>query len=312
MARDISFRPRLEMGVMQYEFESEAFSTTVMPVHNKTFSAFKYEDVMPFASGGATFFINRFFLDISGQYAFDGNDSGTTTRSAFTVDSIDGRSVNYTSSYMALSPKNDVIFDRTDMAVSLGYALSSTFSLFVGYKTSRTEFHETFDGPYSLILYDTADSDPDNRDYIRGRLRGEAKYNFEYAGPFIGFIQGWDFNESRFPKGVLSVNVALAFLEGKLKKEGDKGHWSIIWVNDQQIPERVLTETDTNISSREDTKGDALGLKVGLAWNGATPWEGLSYEFGISAYRYEFDADEKLSNMNETAANLKVGLSYVF
>ena len=106
--------------------------------------------------------------------------------------------------------------------------------------------------------------------------------------------------------------MALAFLEGKLKKEENRGQWSLIWVNDQQIPEYVWPEIDNNISSRNDTKGDALGLKVSLSWHGVTPWKGLSYVLGISAYRYEFDADGKSSNMNETATNLKMGLSYVF
>lgn len=312
MARHISFQPRVEVGVMQYELETEGSSKTVIPGSNQTFSPFKYEDVMPFVSAGTTFFMKRLFVDISGQYAFDGEDTGAMTRSKFIVDSVDLENQSYTSNYIAFSPTHEATFDRTDMAISLGYALTSTLSIFVGYKTAETQFHEKYDGPYSSKHHNTANTDPDDIYYYSGRWWGEATYTFEYAGPFIGFIQGWDLSESRYLKGMLTANVALAFLDGKLKTESDGSRVSVTRINDQDIPEYVFPEAGENLSSGTDTKGDALGLKISLSWNGTTPWEGLSYVIGLSAYRYEFDANETLSNMNETSTNLKVGLSYVF
>lgn len=312
MARYISFQPRVEVGVMQYELETEASSNTLFLIKNQTHSAFKYEDIMPFVSAGATFFMKRLFVDISGQYAFDGDDTGAMTRSKFIVDSIDPENQTFTSNYIAFSPTHEATFDRTDMAISLGYALTRTLSIFVGYKTAETQFHEKYGGPYSSKHHNTAETGPDDIYYYSGHWSGESTYTFEYAGPFIGFIQGWDFSESRYLKGMLAANVALAFLDGKLETESAGSRVTVTRINDQEIPEYVFPEEGDNLSSGTDTKGNALGLKISLSWNGTTPWEGLSYVIGLSAYRYEFDANENSPNMNETSTNLKVGLSYVF
>jgi hypothetical protein len=86
VARSVGFHPRLEMGTMQYEFESEAFSRTIPSVfYNRTLSEYKYEDVMHFVSAGMTIFVKRVFVDVSGQYSFNGNDSDQLTRSRYTI-----------------------------------------------------------------------------------------------------------------------------------------------------------------------------------------------------------------------------------
>ena len=176
---------------------------------------------------------------------------------------------------------------------------------------AETQFNEKYDGPFSLMEYD-AEIDPNDIDYIGGRWWGTVTYEFEYAGPFIGFIQGWDFNDSRLLNGVLAANVALAFLEGKLKTESESFHQSLTKLNDQQIPEYTSSYSSSGVSSRSNTKGDAIGLKVSIAWCGTTPWEGLSYLVGMNGYRYEFDTTDRRSNINETAISWKVGLSYLF
>jgi hypothetical protein len=312
VARSVGFHPRLEMGTMQYEFESEAFSRTIpLFPRNTTLSEYKYEDVMPFVSAGMTIFVNRVFVDVSGQYAFDGNDSDQLTRSTYTITRFDPETNFLSSEYYADSRRNDTSFDRRDFAVSLGYALSGSLSIFAGYKQVATQFTEKTDGMYSYTVWD-GDNSAENIDYTYGRLWGVGRFKFEYSGPFIGFIKGWTFDDTYFLKGIITANVALAFLEGKLTTRHDVSHMSVLWAGDQQIPEYIYPGTTPPIISRSDTKGDALGLKVNLSWRGNTPWEGLSYIFGISGYRYEFDTSGTESNMNETAIHFKAGLSYDF
>lgn len=312
-ARNFSFQPRLETGVMQYEFESEAVSRELLPAYNATISDFKFEDVMPFVSAGMTFFIDRLFLDISGQYAFDGDGRATLDRSGFKVLSVDVENQSISSVFTAMSSQSEVTFDRTDIAVSLGYAVTDNFSLFFGYKKSTTDFFEKFNGIYSINYHESADTDPDDLYAYGGRMMGSASFTFEYSGPFIGCIQGFDFSRSRFIKGVLTANVALAFLEGKLESKSSAAYGTTNWANDQQIPEFSTPGGDTNLSSRTDNaKGETLGLKVGLTWRGDTPWEGLTYAVGLSGYRYEFKSEEHISDMNETATTVKIGLTYLF
>lgn len=125
-AADLSFQPRLEAGVMYYSFESEAVSSTVLssPVAfntgaNVTQQAFEYSDNLPFVGGGGTFFMNRFFLDLSMQYAFDGDDSTKITFSGYAPVYVDFDNLYINSSFMAAEPLYKTSFDRCDMAVSL-------------------------------------------------------------------------------------------------------------------------------------------------------------------------------------------------
>lgn len=315
MARNISFQPRLDSGVMYYEFECEAFSRTLRPVSNYTQSAFKYSDYMPFLTVGGTLFINRFFLDLNGQYAFSGHDSTSMAESIYFWSSYDADNNFMNSYYSACTYENSVNIDRHDIAVSLGYTLNRKLSIFAGYKWAETQFDETFDGPFTDRLYNQIDDTEDDLDYYSGYNWGQSTFKFNYYGPFIGFIQGWDFSDVRLLKGMLAANVAVAYLEGKVDNTYVNQHTSITCINGEQIPPEEVEPTGHNISGQRDTKGDALGLTVGISWRGMTALEGLSYSVGISAYRYEFDSENKNiigRDINETAVTFKLGLAYLF
>lgn len=314
-AADLSFQPRLEAGVMYYSFESEAVSITQAsdPVAfnapgNFTQQAFKYGDNLPFIGVGGTFYLNRFFLDLSGQYAFDGKDRETISYSSFGYSYND--ELTYFGHYVA-QPTHNASFERRDMAVSLGYAFTRQFSLFVGYKKAKTEFTTLFEGPMNAV-YD--DVDPD-RDFSSGILIwGEDDYSFEYEGPFVGAIYGWDFSQGRIIKGMLTANLALAHLEGEVVLNQQRGYMRLIWLDDQQFSESItLSLENGGMANRYDSKGSTLGFTIGVGWRGLTALEGLSYFIGISGYRYEFDADnDEQSDINETAVVYKGGLCYTF
>lgn len=311
-AQNLSFQPRLEFGAMYYEFESAPLSVTVPPAGNLLQSGFEYSDCLLLVSSGGTFFLNRFFLDISGQYAFNGQDSASISDSYFMVKSIDEQNNFLNSEFFARQLETNARIDRHDIAVSLGYTITRRLSLFAGYKWAETQFKVTKEGPYSVNYYH-ADIPGDNADYVSGRSRGESISKFNYQGPFIGLTLGFDFSNARVLKGMLTANLALAALKGKVKNENRWENLSITWIDEQQIPEQEWPPPGETESSQYDTRGDTLGLTVGFGWRGSTPWEGLSYSVSLNTYRYEFDAQGTNNHdINETVVQGKLGLAYVF
>lgn len=296
---------------MQYTFESGPISVTIPsePVAGNTgfsFSqqSFDYSDNMMVIGLGGTIFLNRFFLDISGQSAADGDDRATVSLSAF-------QTQDPSTAYLSSDPLYQASFDRTDIAVSLGYAVSRHFSVFAGYKKNKTEFDTTYEGPFTMVIHDTADAIP--FDTLKGRLWGTAEFDFEYDGPFIGAVQGWEFTKDYYFSGVLTASLALAYLDSEVVADRRSVQMALTSIDGVDVPERTVGIVDQGFANRLDTTGETLGITIGLGWRGATAVEGLSYAIGVSGYRYEFDADDDAqSDINETALVYKVGLSYSF
>jgi hypothetical protein len=316
-AGPFSVQPRLDIGVMAYSFESEAVSSTSLtePVAfnnggNATQEAFEYNDNLIFVGAGGTFFLKRLFLDLSGQYAFDGQDSETAGISGFQMTSYDDSVYPH---FLASDPVYDARFDRMELAASLGYAIGSRTSLFAGYKWTRTHFDTSYEGTYSAILYASGSDLGDEDIKYGGRMWGDAEYDFEYQGPFIGVVQGWDIRPYRWFQGVFTANLALAYLQSKLVVEKQSGNVSVTWIDDQQVPETVGSIEGGGFTNRFDTEGRTLGLTMGVAWRGTTAVDGLSYTMGIHGYRYEFDTkNNNQSDINETTVVYKFGLAYAF
>jgi hypothetical protein len=316
MAGDVSFQPRLEAGWMHYSFESEAINEHLLslpiPLNSGsgiTQSAFEYSDILPFIGAGGTFFLNRFFFDFSGQYSYDGKDTTPITYSAYFMDSIDFDTPYVNTTFMAMDTSHTARIDRRDMAVSLGYALTRRLSLFAGYKWAETQFNTTYQGVYSTVQYNS-DSILDGN--AAGRIWGDAKYRFEYSGPFVGVVQSWDCGHSGFFNGMLTANLALAHLEGKVVLEQRDQYLTLNSMDGQPVPE-VIRHIGESGSVRIDTRGDAWGWTMGVGWRGRTALESLSYFLGLNGYRYEFGAEENnQSDINETAVIFKAGLAYIF
>lgn len=249
---------------------------------------------MSFVGWGATLFINRLFIDLSGQYAFDGSDRTTVSQSQYTE-----QTENDTSLFVAVMPEYHGQFDRTDHAVSVGYAVTKRFSVFAGYKWTENDLDRSFEGPFSVLEMDNW--------VANGRVKGEEVVKFQYEGPFIGVAHGWTIDRFSIFEGMASVNVGIAHLNSKLN-EDEKGTTQIDSLKGQPIEPFVET-----YSVAREIKGDTMGLTLGLNWRGMTSIRNLSYSFGISGYRYRFDSDDSdASDINETAVTFKIGLTYTF
>ena len=75
-ALDLTLEPRFQAGVMDYKFEQKAITIDTAEVGLATDHGYNIVSVMPFVGGGATLFVNRFFVDIYVQQAFSASDSG--------------------------------------------------------------------------------------------------------------------------------------------------------------------------------------------------------------------------------------------
>lgn len=194
-ALDFHVEPRLNTGAMYYEFEQQAaFSFTVPdPVNNPTgvntrgaSSKVSFSDVMPFVGGGATVFLDRFFVDAYAQAAFNGKDTDTLQQAEFFTNVFENREITRE-------------WDRQEYSFSAGYAITDNIAVFAGYRRSETDFED------STVIFDigTQTSTP-----------VDITVDYVQDGPFVG----GNFQipiEQGFLVGALAVNLGLAFMEGE-------------------------------------------------------------------------------------------------
>ncbi len=295
-AADVEFQPRIETGWMFYSFEQTPISKIMLPIYGQS-SGFniaqekiEISDNIGFVGGGGTLFIRRLFVDVSGQYAFNGS----------------GRTQASSSGYLEtencfISSEDDFHgqFYRTDMAISAGYAVNSRFSVYAGYKWAAVDLDLTSEGPVALLNIDNW--------LVTGRFKNEQNEKFRYEGPFVGVTHGWQIDHPVFLKGLISVKVALAFLSSKFSVDR-----RIAMTYDSINGEAIEPVVET-LDEKKDIKGDTLGLTLGFDWHGMTAINNLSYWIGLSGYRYNFDADDlEMSDISETAVTFKAGLAYIF
>jgi hypothetical protein len=289
-------QPRLETGLMYYSVERAAISETTLPNagatigYNSGHDKSKFSDNMRFAGGGVTFFIHRLFADLSAQYAFDG--SYREEDSAFEYSEAANRFTGAAGEYQGQ-------FDRWDRAVSIGYVLSRTFSIYAGYKWAAVDLDTAIDGQASCLFID--------EHVLNGSISAEEEYQFEYEGPFVGLTNGWKIGKGGFFDGLISAKLALAYLNSKLHQH-EKGSLVIDSIDGIQI-DPIIEPLD----KKQTIKGTTWGLALGLDWRSATPIRNLDYCIGISGYRYNFNSDDSLfADISETSVIFKVGLSYVY
>ncbi len=285
-----SIQPRGEMGLMDYQYETQALSVT-QPTSPTEFSGFnftqeqfKYDDQLFFIGAGLTVFVNQFFLDFSTLRAFDGSASDTAQFSSF-IESVPA--------FFSADPKYQADFDRNEYAISIGYNVHEQLALFAGYKWATTDFNTKGNGDFFIV-------DPSTNSTEQVNFSATADYQFKYDGPFIGLAYGIDLTNSP-AKGVLSFNVAAAWLDGKVDVKNFASAAGNVDLTPLQLQNTVASA------------GDTLGLTYGINWRGLTGINGLTYSLGASLYKYDFESDNPVQpDITETALTLKAGIAYSF
>jgi hypothetical protein len=320
-ALDFAFQPRFEAGAMFYEFNAEDFSritatgNPIDGVPNSTLrtlsqSGLAYKDWMPFIGGGGTLFVDKFFVDVSAQYADNGSDSSGQTFSSNEQKPFpnagdlglptDGRLYNFNDFQSA---SNSADFDRTEWAVSVGYAFTNHFAVYAGYKSAKTDFKVGRSGALRQdICGNFGDAAPDESCLTNdvGTFTDNTKLEFEQDGPFVGGTFGWDFSQG-YLNGTLAGNFAIAFLDGKAKETSTEAFFTPApgFGDPRPVPAFTI-----------DRDGDSVGLSLGLLWNGLTPIDALSYLIGIDGYQYKFSSSR--GDFKETVVRFKAGIAYLF
>lgn len=207
-ALDFGVQPRLSSGAMYYEFQQDPlFSIRPGPGGPGVPGVFtpsserSFSDLMPFVGGGATFFVDKFFLDVYAQKAFSGNDQSTFQGLSFISD---------TAADTGFEQQQDADWDREEYAVSAGYSVTDNFALFAGYRYSDTQF----DQQVLQTNFDIGDG------VITGVQAFSDTLDYQQDGPFVGGKYSWRISDA----GSLAFNLGIAFVNGDLKEtiEGQK------------------------------------------------------------------------------------------
>ena len=128
---------------------------------------------------------------------------------------------------------------------------------------------------------------------ISSSLGGDFEIDYDATGPFLGGTYGFIIGE----KGMLSLNLAVAFLDGDLTQNG------------RYIDPRTGSIDETfNLN----TTGDSIGFSYGFGWRSSLT-DRLGYYVYVKGFNYKFDADDSdKSDFQEKAYQFSLGLSYVF
>lgn len=175
---ELVIEPRISTGISSYDLDvDDLVSATGEDVFGVDFN-----DTLIFAGGGLTFNYDRFFVDFSGQYSFDGEDDLDAVLVA------DGA---------ALGLIQDVEFDRIEALATLGYRVTNEFAAFIGVRYAEV----AFDGSGTL-----------------GGVNTDFTTTLTQVGPVLG--AGYVVPNALFG-GALVVNGALTYLDGKLENKVD-------------------------------------------------------------------------------------------
>jgi hypothetical protein len=306
-AFEFGLQPRFKTGVMYYRYEQDAFQSPPRDpkgLFPNTASDLKYEDWMPFIGGGLTFFANRFYVDFSIQYAFNGNDSDTFRNQAF----LTAGEFIPTDSVLTTVSNNDADIDRTEGAISVGFRVTDNIALFAGWLKAETKFDTDLDG--DIATFQTTGLAP--IPFLSGTYTGDLKQKLKYDGPFVGTNLTLPIKKG-FLEGALSGVASLAFLDGKV----DLDFRNVVITN--QLGQKFEFDLQNAAESQgrgsfSDLKGDAFALAFGLSWTGVTPVAGLTYSVGAYGYRYDFNSDDSddTPDFSETQVRFDIGIAYAF
>ena len=284
-ALDLTFVPRVQTGVMSYEFEKKP--VVFLPGTSSSFkvSSYKLSSPMPFVNGGVTAFLNSFFIDVYLQKAFSGSDRATYTQE-FSGD-------------LPYEQQIDSKFDRSEYSLSLGYAIGKQWAVFGGYRKAKTSFATLEAGERRSL---------DESGALKYTLtsRSLEDTDFKQDGYFLGATYVFSVSE----QSVISLNAAIAALDGK-HHSSIASNRSIVYPDGH---EESNPKYNSNLSHRFE--GDSVGLNLGVKWKGRID-SNIGYNFGLNGYSYDFDGPDTRETKaertySETVLSLSAGLSYEF
>jgi len=294
-ALDFTIEPRLQTGVIDYQLEQK--SVSVINERTGEFATdhgFKLVSPLTFVGGGATLFANRFFVDLYFQKAFSGSDTALHSLDLKVTESSGGDLVTIEGNYPVII---DSDFEREEYSLSIGYALGARWVLYGGYREAKTSFSDALS-----VVTELTGSSGDLEIPFSVTGQGKRRTSFKQDGYFIGGV--YALNVGDF--AVISLNAAVAFLDGKYDSRGSIDTDISANANGQQFADKQSINIGTNYD------GDTVGLSLGAAWKGRIG-ERAGYTLGVDGYSYDFDAKQEfVASLSESMLRFSVGLSYQF
>ncbi|MGI9508423.1 MAG: hypothetical protein ACR2QJ_03625 [Geminicoccaceae bacterium] len=176
---EATIEPRLSGGTSYYDLDLDGEVT----VGDDSVDDIEFDDWLYFVGGGVTISFDRFFIDFSGQYSFDGDED-------LNLDVVSGGVV-------VNDLAQDVDFDRFEAGIAVGYRITDHFAGYIGYRYADVDF----DGSGSL-----------------GAVGVDFSTDFEQHGPLIGASYAIP---KTILNGTLVLNGAVTYLNGDLENELD-------------------------------------------------------------------------------------------
>lgn len=248
---NITFQPRIYAGYADYEIKSEPFNSSFLELDGSTTdgraplqfalpSHSKLQNKSALVGIGGTVAVGQFFGDIYYQ--------STPNQSAYsaTTETFEFRGVNYD------DVPGEINMQHSDWATSLGYMVTSQWSVFTGYKSGNTEWRQVDQ------IYLQSNSELAFQQNINGQ--------FDQDGPFLG-------TSYSFPvgSGVLTLKAAYAYLNGNYK-----------WANSGFDP-----SGDPYII-KWDLDGNSNAYSLGVSWTRSIN-DNLGFSLGANYHKYKFD-----------------------
>jgi hypothetical protein len=272
------FQPRINVGWLDYTLDLKSTAGLADIDWN-------INDNMPVAEIGATLFIKKFYVDFLYQHTakgyFDISAGNFLPAGPFYELPLDAD--------VSIIGSGD--FHHRNYAITLGYQLLDNLSFYAGYKQNDTSFDLNSQTIFHMIDDGSLTGTPGFP--INQSLIGDFDIDYEANGPFIGGIYGFIIDD----KGVLSLNLAVAFLDGDIKQNGE-------YIN----PRTGIYDDLFDMSS----SGDSIGLSYGIGWR-SNLTDRLGYYLTAKGYNYDFEADNKdQPDFRERTYQFSIGLSYSF
>lgn len=259
--------PRADIGLSSFEFNQSASFGVDQGSIQAPISERRFRDTLSFLTVGLSTSKENLYLDVYYRSTDSGSDSTQFNTVAITSSSPNQASID------AVGRTENIEWDRTEYALTLGYFVSKHFSVFAGYRNTKTEFDssgvsENLATNFSLNYTD--------------------QLTYEFTGPYLGANHTWQVAASESITGVLSAKVSATLVDG-------------------EVTEKFTFESlETERSLR---KGETLGLNFGVTWS-AVLSDRLNYSLSVDTYQYAFNADRANdADFGESVTRYSVGLS---
>jgi hypothetical protein len=300
-ALDLRLQPRFKTGTQYYEFEQPEY--VAQGKYPDSQSGIQYSGWLPFISSGATFFVDRFFVDVDVQYMFAGEGVSNFSGRNHTGENNKLEAINH--HVVEHNSRLDADFDRFEWAVSAGFEVIDGLVVYGGYKHAETNFKGSLNGSISGSQVGGLNL---TNPFLTGSTEGLVDLDFEYDGPFVGLNYGWKVNQG-FLEGALSFNFAVAFLESKTRLNLSGVNIRHPITGDTILPfDELLNTGEVERNVFKGIEGSSTGYSFGLGWQGLTPVNGLTYLMGVDGYHYEFTGNKAIEN----TVRVNFGLAYAF